>query len=218
MEEKALRYIAAQLSSPHGEDGVDIAKKMNESNQFVTEQAIEKLSAQRSEFIVEIGPGNAHLSQPILQSIGSGGRYLGLEMSETMVAEAQKVLSPFGAEHTVICVDCRDAHVEHQSIDAVISVNVLYFIENLTDFFKQIVKWLKPGGRVVWGLRSDKTLANLPFTQYGFHIRSINAVLTLMEKAGFVELEKTVYDEGLYPFDDILISLDAVIVSGKTPG
>lgn len=218
MDEKELKMLAAQLSCPTGEVGVEVGNTMNELNQFITDKTIEKLAAKQGESIVEIGPGNGSLSTPILQSIAEGGRYLGIEMSQTMAEESRRVLGNYGADIEIVCEDCLAVDVEPGSVDAILAVNVLYFIDDLAAFLNRAASWLTHGGRVVFGVRSDTVLNSLPFTQYGFNVRSIDEITLLMKGAGFVTVESTVYDEGVVnPFEDTEIAVDSVIISGKVP-
>lgn len=217
MEEQELQFIANQLSCPDGEAGIDVGNKMNELNQFITLKSIEKLSVKKAESIVEIGAGNGSLSLPILDALGVNGYYLGIEMSEVMAAELHRTLESKRCKVEVICGNCLDVNIKAESVDAVMGVNILYFIEDLYPFFKHIINWMKCGGRVVFGIRSDKALKNLPFTQYGFNIRSTNEIELLMKKAGFDSIESFTFEEEMTPFGDIMIPVDSVIIVGEKP-
>lgn len=217
MEEQELRSIANQLSCPDGLAGIDVGNKMNELNRFITHKTIEKLSVKNSESIVEIGPGNGSLSLPILDALGVNGYYLGIEMSEVMAAELHRNIAIKKCKVEVVCGDCLDVNVEPESVDGVMGVNVLYFIEDLFSFFKHIINWMKSDGRAVFGIRSDKALKNLPFTQYGFNIRSTNEIKSLMKKAGFGSVKSFSFEEGMTPYGDIMIPVDSVIIVGDKP-
>jgi len=217
MEEQELRFIASQLSCPNGEVGVDVGNKMNELNQFIIHKTIEKLSVKKAESIVEIGPGNGSLSVPLLDALGVDGYYLGIEMSEIMATELHRTLESKQCEVEVVCANCLDVNIEAESVDGVIGVNVLYFIEDLVPFFKHIINWMKSDGRAVFGIRSDKALKNIPFTQYGFNIRSTNEIKSLMKKAGFGSIKSFVFEEGMTSFGDTMIPVDSVIIVGEKP-
>jgi len=114
----------------------------------------------------------------------------------------------------VVCCDFSEAKIEEGSIDGLFAVNVLYFIHNLPAFFAHIKKWLKPNGRAVFGVRSSETLSAIPFTQYGFNIRTVESMEKMMTEAGFSAVESTQYDEGTSSFEDIELSIDSVIIKG----
>ncbi|MBT5050815.1 MAG: class I SAM-dependent methyltransferase [Rhodospirillaceae bacterium] len=176
-EEKQLEEIASQLACPSGDGGSAMGEKMNDTNAFITERSIETLAPQAGERIVEIGPGNGVLSLPVVKALGDNGHYMGLELSEDMARQAQETLTRCGASRISIHTgDCRAAPIDERSIDGLIAINVLYFIDDISVFFAMVLRWLKPGGRAVFGVRSDQSLKGMPFTRYGFHIvrRHIN--------------------------------------------
>ena len=173
MDESELKAVASQLSCPQGEGGVDIGNKMNEINSFITARTIETLSPQQNETIAELGPGNGALSEPVLNALGNNGIYIGIEPSGVMAREARKILSGKNCNVEIICNDHMGAGIPGNKLDGIMAVNVLYFIENLDEFFSKIKNWLKPGSRAVFGIRSEHSLNNMPFTQYEFVVRSI---------------------------------------------
>jgi len=217
MDEQELRSIASQLSCPQGESGIEVGNKMNELNRFLTNKTIENLSPKQGDYIAEIGPGNGALSEPLLKSLGDTGRYLGIELSETMAKEVNTVLSNNDCEVSIVCGDCLAVDVEAESLDGVMAINVIYFIEDLMLFLKHLAVWIKPEGKIVFGLRSEKALKAVPFTEYGFNIRSTDEIKKIMEESGFTSIESSVFDEGEVPFGDITISVDSVIIAGYKP-
>jgi predicted TPR repeat methyltransferase len=100
-------------------------------------------------------------------------------------------------------------------MDAVMAVNVLYFIDDLNSFFETIAGWLKPGARAVFGVRSPETIARMPFTQYGFNARCSDEIEALMRASGFNHVDIACYDEGLVSLGDIEIAMDSMIIRGQ---
>jgi len=217
MDDGELRFLAVQLSCPQGTAGIEVANKMNMLNLFMTEKALEMLAPKSGEVIAEIGPGNGALSQSLLAALGPRGRYLGIEMSETMADEARQRLSGMDCATDIICGNCLEIDLEAGSIDGVMAINVLYFVDDLAPFLARLFGWLKPGGRIVFGVRSDHVLKSYPFTQYGFNIRSIDEIRTAMTVSGFVAVGSIAYDEGEAPFGDAMLSVDSVIIIGYKP-
>jgi len=215
MDEPTLKEIASQLSCPEGENGIATGEKMNSLNDFITEKTIEHLAPKQGESIVEIGPGNGMLSLPIIHAIGSQGHYLGIDQSTDMARLTKVNLQQqVCLDVDVLCCDFSEAEVEEESIDGLLAVNVLYFIDDLPAFFAHIKQWLQPNGRAVFSVRSPETLNAIPFTQYGFNIRTIEAMETAMTEAGFTTVESTQYDEGMSSFEGIELSVDSVIIKG----
>lgn len=215
MDEPSLKEIAKQLSCPEGEIGIATGEKMNSLNDFITQKTIEHLAPKQGESIVEIGPGNGMLSLPILKSIGAQGRYFGIDQSADMARLAKANLQQQAClDVDVVCCDFSEAKIEAGSVDGLLAVNVLYFIDDLPAFFTHIKQWLKSGARAVFGVRSADTLSAIPFTQYGFNIRTIASMEKAMREAGFKNVVATQYDEAMSSFEGVEMSIDSVIIKG----
>ena len=213
METKQLRKIVEQLANPSGELGTDIAAKMNDTNAFITARAVEALAPNAGEFIAEIGPGNGALSCDLVKAIGSEGRYLGIEISNDMAQVAEKTLrKACTAQIDVHSGDCHDVLVGDASLDGLIAVNVLYFIDDLDGLLAQIRPWFKPNSRCVLGIRPARTLESLRFHELGHHIRSPEEIEDSMQAHGFNEISITHYDEGEGSLGDITFPNGSVII------
>jgi len=215
MEESDLKEIARQLSRPNGEVGIELGNKMNVLNSFITSRTLEALSAMKSETILELGPGNGALSEPLIATLGETGKYVGIEPSDIMAEAARNCLCNRDCSVEIIFGDHLSAEISPSSLDGVFAVNVLYFIDDLTSLFSQLTLWLKPGARVAFGIRSEQSLNKIPFTQYTFNVRTSDEIKALMERSGFVDVESTYYDEGSISFGEMELPIDSVIISGK---
>ena len=217
MHEATLRGIAAQLARPSGEGAEAIATSMNEVNQFITARAIETLAPRAGEVIAEIGPGNGALSIPIVKALGDGGRYLGIELSDELARAAAATLGPAGpARVDIHNGDCRSAPVDAASLDGLMAVNLLYFIDDLADLFGQIASWLKPDGRAVFGVRSPDSLNAMPFTQYGFRMRPQEEIETALRQSGFATIASAYHDEGTTMFGELEIPVDSIVIEARS--
>ncbi len=217
MDETTLRGIAAQLARPSGEGAETIAATMNEVNNAITARVIETLAPQTGEIIAEIGPGNGALSVPIVEALGDDGRYLGIELSDEMARAAAATLGAVGpARIDIHNGDCRSAPLDATSLDGLMAVNLLYFIDDLADLFGQISNWLKPDGRAVFGIRSADSLNAMPFTQYGFRVRPLEEIETALRQSGFSNIASTYQDEGTTMFGELEIPVDSIVIAART--
>lgn len=213
MDDIELEKIAAQLACPNGEAGASMGEKMNDTNAFITERSIEMLAPKSDEWIAEIGPGNGVLSIPVIESIGKSGHYIGLEQSEDMARQASKRLGQgHSTQITIHAGDCMNAPIEDGTIDGLMAVNVLYFIEDIPALFTTISRWLKPGARVVFGVRSPQSLEGMPFTRFGFRIRSLEEITEGLQANGFGGVESAYFDEGTAKLGDLEIPVDSLII------
>ncbi len=219
MNEKELIEVAEQLANPSGAGGEIIAKEMNKTNVFITERSIERLSPEVGECIVEVGPGNGKLSVPLVEALGYSGHYIGLEQSEYMAQEAMGKLVKLGlADIDMYSGDCIAAPVRENSVDGLIAVNVLYFIDDLQRFFRKVSNWLRPGGRVVFGIRSEQSLKAIPYTRYGFHIRPLEEITNKLKNCGFININTCYFDEGIGLLGELEIAIDSLIIHGTIRG
>jgi precorrin-6B methylase 2 len=213
MDKDELRKVTEQLAHPSGDLGGEISEKMNATNAFITARTIEALAPDAGEFIVELGPGNGALSGDLVQTIGPAGRYLGIEISSDMAKLAEQALRNIGeAQIDVHAGDCHDVLVEDASIDGLMAVNVLYFIDDLDGLLARIKPWFKPGGRCVFGIRPAQTLESLRFDEFGYHIRSPEDIGNAMRKQGFSEVAITEYDEGVGSLGEITFPNGSIII------
>ena len=186
---------------------------MNNTNAFITARSIEALAPNAGDFIVEIGPGNGALSGDLVKTIGFAGRYLGIEISRDMAQVAEQTLRDIGvAQIDVHPGDCHDVKVADASIDGLMAVNVLYFIDDLNELLAQIRPWFKPSGRCVFGIRPARTLESLRFHEFGHHIRSPEEIEDALQTYGFGEISVTHYDEGEGRLGDISFPNGSIII------
>ena len=214
-----LQAMAAQLARPSGETGTAIAASMNVANARLAERAIAALAVAPGQSVVEIGPGNGRLSMELVRQLGEGGCYTAIELSPDMAQECRANLdevSPCAV--TVMNVDCRTAVLAPESVDAIFGTNFVYFLDDLTQFLQSAYRWLKPGGRLVIGIRSKSAMAALPFTPFGFHLREAGEIAAAMAALGWHEIRDEYHDdEGEREINGLVVKVDAHIISGKKP-
>jgi len=213
MDKEQLQQLASQLACP---TGTAVSEKMNVANAFISARSIEALAARPDERVIEIGPGNGILSLPIIEALGAGGHYIGLELSDDMARQAAANLSQKeGCSVDIHCGDSVTAPIDKNSVDGVIAVNVLYFFEDISEILGKISSWLKPGGRAIFGVRSSQSLKGMPFTRFGFHIRTLEEITAELKANGFGKVSSEYFDEGVSQLEDIEIAVDSVIIRAE---
>src|SRR6516162_2532910 len=78
---------AQLLSKPEGELGIALGESMNNTNARIIEAVYCRLRPEPGNRVLEIGFGNGRLSSLLMQQADALG-YVGIDISETMVAEA----------------------------------------------------------------------------------------------------------------------------------
>lgn len=216
MEQKDLIKLAQQLACPKGEQGLSLATKMNIQNANIINSAIDALAPVKGEHILEIGFGNGELSEPIIEKIGAAGHYTGVEQSNELAQQALNRFTHNGFEQvTIHAKDCHAVDIDENTLDGVLAVNVLYFINDLSVLFNKVYDWLKPGGRMVLGVRSATSLQSMPFTQYGFNIRTQDEIENALHATGFSHIENDYFDEGSTQFEDLTLVVDSLVISAS---
>jgi demethylmenaquinone methyltransferase/2-methoxy-6-polyprenyl-1,4-benzoquinol methylase len=114
---------------------------------------LEKLSARPGETILEIGFGTGHCLVALAKAVGTTGRVIGLDISDGMLAIAQKRLQEEGLS------DRTDLHlgdatnlgfIEANSLDGVFMSFTLELFDNpeIPRILQECHRILKPGGRL----------------------------------------------------------------------
>ncbi len=218
MDQRESRQIASQLSHPQGEDGIKIAENMHVNNGPMIQRSIELLGCKDGDVILEIGPGNGGYA-PYVLSQAAGLQYYGIDISPTMIAEAEKGNAKeiaAGRVHFTLG-NGRGLPYEDQFFDKVFTVNTLYFWQEPLELLGAIQRVLKPGGRVAIGIRSRTFMAQLPFTQYGFRMYELQEATALLEKGGFHIVETVQEKEGFMSWLGKEIEKDRIVIVAERP-
>jgi demethylmenaquinone methyltransferase/2-methoxy-6-polyprenyl-1,4-benzoquinol methylase len=114
---------------------------------------LQKLSAQPGEAILEIGFGTGHCLVSLAQAVGAGGRVIGLDISDGMLAIAKERLQKEDLQDRVT-LRLGDAasleFIEANSLDGVFMSFTLELFDNpeIPRVLTECHRILKPGGRL----------------------------------------------------------------------
>jgi SAM-dependent methyltransferase len=179
-----LQELAGQLQKPTGEKGIQTAFAMNRSNADMNELAFTVVDPQSQDQILEIGMGNGILAK---EFVAKDCFYTGLDYSEDMVAEAKK--------RNAELVEEKKAQFHHgemtelpfgvEAFNSILTVNTIYFIEDIEKAFLEFHRVLKPGGKCVIGIRPEENLRQFPSIDNRFIHRDEFQIEQLLFKTGF---------------------------------
>jgi len=188
MEKPAMSAgeVASQLRRPEGENGIKVGFAMNKSNAALYDMVLNCLGIKPGDRILEIGFGNGHFI-PALFEREATIRYTGLDMSETMVAEATRENQARISDGSVQLHLGRTEEMPFAAgtFTKVFAVNVLYFWDEPAVALKSIHRVLATGGELVLGIRSRDTMQQLPFSAHGFTLYNEEDAKALLEANGF---------------------------------
>ena len=152
------------------------------------EAAVAASAASENQRVADVGFGGGIGLQLLLERVGPSGRVDGIDVSPTMVAQARRTYAAACAAGTLSAAtgSMLDLPLPDDSLDAAITVNTVYFLDDVTPALKEFHRVLKPGGRLVIGIGDPAAMARAAVTAHGFHLRSVDDLLEVMTARGFV--------------------------------
>lgn len=181
------KELAAQLRNPQGDVGRRVGEQMAEMNEAANYFTIDQLEIAPEDHVLEIGfgPGVGIMEACRLTPRGF---VAGIDHSEAMLKLAQERCSRELIEERCELVhgDARSLPYEDGSFDKVFAVNVAQFWEDATFPLAEILRVLKPGGRVaLFMLRAESWLPGL--RESGLFVsRTPDDLADLLQDAGFL--------------------------------
>lgn len=202
MNHQNWKALANQLRKPHGKEGVEVAKLMNETNIQMTCHSIDRLNILDNNRILELGHGNCkHLEYLLNQKANL--TFCGLETSSLMKEEAERINRDFANQNKASfhLYEGMDIPFADNSFDRVFTVNTIYFWENPKYLFTELCRVIKPEGLLNITFASKEFMKDLPFTQYGFD---------------FYDKEKITHMINDIPFKPVAFDTRSEIVKSKS--
>ena len=149
---------------------------------------IEWLSIPAGGVALDVGSGPGNVTAALARATGDDGLALGVDISEPMLARS---VSAEAADNVAFLrADAQQLPFRNETFDAVISLAVLQLIPNPTTTLTEIVRVLKPGGRVAIMVptvgRGGELLRRLP--NGGVHFFTEDELGDSFEELGLVSV------------------------------
>lgn len=176
--------LEKQLRCPAGKAGLEVAHMMNESNLGMTLNTIDALDLRDLHNLLEIGHGNCGHLETLL-SKAHKLEYVGLDISETMFEEAQRINRDLINKGKISfkLYDGTRIPFDDGTFDRVMTVNTIYFWTDPDEFIREIARILKPGGLCVITYGQKEFMKNLPFVGKHFRLYDNNDVSALIKNS-----------------------------------
>ena len=184
--EEEILELENQLSCPSGLNGIEIGTRMNTSNFEMTKKSIDALDLDDRNSVLELGHGNCgHLE--LITAAADEIKYYGLEVSETMWQEAQKIATNGQVEFRLY--DGRKIPYPDNYFDRIFTVNTIYFWSDAGFLIKEIARTLKDEGILILTFADKSFMKNLPFVGQKFKLFDTDDIYNLVDGSGLEVLE-----------------------------
>lgn len=174
-------YIAKQFANPRGIGGRIVMAVMNRQNAQMYEATERFLRPRNDDTILDIGCGNGIMLERIDHACDC--RLIGTDISEDALEIAKCRLAGTNVELLRCPVD--DMLLEDATVDKALTINTMYFWEDLTSGFEEIARVLKPEGIFIGTHYTNRALESYSHTQFGYRMRTEQEVVSAAEIAGF---------------------------------
>jgi len=197
---RVMSSIAGQLGNPHGPLGRVVGTVLNRGNRFLIDASAEAAEAVAGGAAADIGFGGGVGMSVLLDRVGADGTVHGVELSREMLARARSGFTREIGQGRLRVLEgsLTELPLADASLDAVITVNTVYFVPELDRACAELARVLRPKGRVVIGIGDPDGMAKMPFTGYGFHLRPVAELSAALERAGLT-VEHRVIDHKPFP-------------------
>ena len=202
------KELAGQLRKPDGDLGKDVGLQMNKGNKYICLNSYKVLNPKNEDCILEIGMGNGFFVKDLL-AISSNLKYVGVDFSETMIQEANLINKTFINTGVVKFqqASIEELPFEDNTFDCITTTNTLYFWPQPEENIKELLRVLKPEGKLLVAYRLKELMDKIELSQYGFEKYDIDNVENLFEKSGFKTITTEIICEPELEFDGKLFQM-----------
>ena len=182
MRPQFLEAIAQQFALPEGRCGRAVASAMRFINWLPNKRAIDWLGVGPADDVLEIGFGPGHALKRLCK-IAPHGTVTGIDRSATMFREASvRNRRPIAEGRLSLKRGSFESlPLDNTSVDAILVVNVIYFIAPLTAALSEARRVLRPGGSMALYVTDRSSLPWLQFvgrdTWHTFDVPSLGHLL-----------------------------------------
>lgn len=213
--ELSKKELAAQLRKPEGDKGKKVGQQMNKGNKNICLNSYLQLNPSEHSLVLEIGMGNGLYIKDLLGQ-ASGLTYIGYDFSQTMIDEAIAINNDLVKDGKVSfklgSID--NLPFEDNSIDFITTTNTVYFWPDLKENAQELLRVLKPGGKLLIGYRGKEIMDKVEFTEFGFNKYTKTQVEDCLLVAGFKNVTSIAIPEPDLDFDGEPIKMEGLYTTG----
>lgn len=179
-----LRTLSRQLGGPSGAFGAVVARMLNKGNGPAIRAAVQALELQGDEAVADIGFGGGYGLELLLTAVPRGVVH-GVEPSTDMLARARRTHTEEFASGRLQLHEApmQSLPLPDGSLDGWISLNTIYFVDDLPAALHELSRVLAPTGRGVLGVADPDWMSEQAFTRYNFTLRPVDDVVAALKDA-----------------------------------
>ena len=213
---KNLKFIAQQLRKPSGDFATTIAEKMNVGNNPLYDLTFSTINLSDGDTILEIGFGNGY-HFPKLLSLKNNLTLYGIDYSAEMVNQASARNKIFLDSKQLFLNEGNSDSLpyEDNKFDKVFCNMVIYFWENPEDHLNEISRVLKPNGKFYTGMRTKKSMLELPFTKFNFNLYTVDFWTSALTAHHFDVLRVERKKDPAFDDFDKVVQLESVFIEAE---
>ena len=146
-----------QCMKPHGKEGIQTIKNMNENHKYISEFAFECVNVNENDRILDIGCGGGVNIEKFLKL--TSANVDGLDYSEVSVNSSikQNKQEVDNGRCNIIQADVSAMPIDNNTYDLVSAFETIYFWPNIGETFKEVSRIIKPNGRFMIAQGTDGT-------------------------------------------------------------
>lgn len=182
-----MRRFAQQLGHPKGIAGSLVGRLLDRANRGPVSGSVEALEVESGMTVGDIGFGGGLGLRLLIDNVGLRGTVHGIDISTQAISDARR---RFRREVVDGRLHLAQAPMDRirlpdNSLDRVMTVNTIYYIldEDLQQSLEELVRVLRPSGRLVVGLGDPGFMATLPFSA-GLRLRPLDEISTAIVASG----------------------------------
>ncbi len=207
--------MARQLRHPSGLAGRLVGMGMNRSNRRDITAAVDALSPAEGSVVADIGFGGGLGIELLLARVGTAGRVHGIEISSAMLNRAARRFRRETADGRLrLQVGSLTAlPLPDSSLDGAITVNTIYFVDELEQVFSELSRTLKPSGHAAIGIADPDWMRELSLTAFGFRVRTMSTITQTAVDAGLILDDHRRGGQVPHPYHVLVVSQQAAPVA-----